>query len=69
MLKKALVVTSAAIALSAAASLPASATGLGGVANQANTPVTTPEPSFILGSLVVGGIGLFGAKKNSAKSN
>nr|WP_293098002.1 PEP-CTERM sorting domain-containing protein [Okeania sp. SIO2F4] len=69
MLKNTLSVAAATIAVIASASLPAAATGLGDILGQANTPARVPEPSTILGTLVVGGIGLISTKKKDAQSN
>lgn len=66
MLKNTLFVAAAAIAVVASFSAPASATGgLPGT----TTPVSVPEPSTLLGTLVVGGIGLMSTKKKGAQSN
>ena len=68
MLKNTLSVAAATIAVIASASLPAAAT-FGNLGNQANSPARVPEPSTILGTLVVGGIGLISTKKKDAQSN
>jgi len=70
MLKNTLSVAAATVATIASLSLPAAATG-GSILAQINDPEPTrvPEPSTILGSLVVGGIGLIGTKKKGSQSN
>ncbi len=71
MLKNILSVAAATIAIVASASLPAAAfLDLEGTIGSADTPkARVPEPSTILGTLVVGGIGLISTKKKSAESN
>ncbi|NET72341.1 MAG: PEP-CTERM sorting domain-containing protein [Sphaerospermopsis sp. SIO1G2] len=78
MLKKALVVTSAAIALSAAISLPASASDCDGTLDafgicQPNPDVeTVPEPTTVLGTLFVGayiGKKAIDARKKASDAN
>ncbi len=68
MLKNTLSVAAATIAVIASASLPAAAS-IGSLTGTANTPARVPEPSTILGTLVVGGIGLISTKKKAAQSN
>lgn len=50
-------------------SLPAFAFGSVDLGEAANPPQEIPEPSMILGSLVVGGLGLMASKKKGVKSN
>ncbi len=70
MLKNTLSVAAATIAVIASVSLPAAAViDLDEVINSADTPARVPEPSTILGTLVVGGIGLISTKKKAAQSN
>ncbi|MEB3343476.1 PEP-CTERM sorting domain-containing protein [Okeania sp.] len=63
MFKNTLSLAAATIAVVASTSLPAAA--VGGLP----APVSVPEPTTILGTLVVGGIGLLTTKKNAAVSN
>lgn len=65
MLKNTLFVVASAIAIVGSASLPAAAFGSGNLADGANNPTEVPEPSTILGTMVVGGIGLLSSKKSN----
>ncbi|MEM1172948.1 MAG: PEP-CTERM sorting domain-containing protein [Cyanobacteria bacterium P01_H01_bin.35] len=70
MLKNTLSTAAATIAIVASASLPAAATSdLTDLIGSAEPPARVPEPSTILGTLAVGGIGLLTAKKKGAQSN
>lgn len=64
MLKNTLFAAAATITIVASSSLPAAASG-----GLPGASVSVPEPSTILGTLVVSGIGLLTTKKKGAESN
>jgi len=69
MLKNTLLAAATLLTVIGSASLPANAFGIGDLAENANPPQEVPEPSTILGTLVVSGIGLMISKKKDMHSN